>query len=78
MTPNHTRYEVIREAIRDYKVDGVVDVTLQACHTYAIEAYGIKELCQDLGVAYINVETDYSSSDVAQLSTRAAAFIEML
>lgn len=78
MTPNKTRYQLIEDAVREYQVDGVVDVTLQACHTYAIEAYGIKQFCQELGVPYLNVETDYSTSDVAQLGTRAAAFIEML
>src|SRR5690606_5401740 len=38
MTPNKTRYQLIEDAVREYQVDGVVDVTLQACHTYAIEA----------------------------------------
>lgn len=78
MSPNETRFEIIRQAISDYQVDGVIDVTLQACHTYAIEAYTMKQFCHDLGVAYLNVETDYSTSDIAQLGTRAAAFIEML
>lgn len=78
MTPNHTRAELIRQAVREYQVDGVVDVTLQACHTYAVEAFSIKQLCQEIGTPYLNVETDYSTSDTAQLGTRAAAFIEML
>lgn len=78
MTPNKTRYQLIRDAIKEFQVDGVVDVTLQACHTYAVEAYGIKQACQDMDTPYLNVETDYSTSDTAQLGTRAAAFIEML
>lgn len=78
MSPNQTRFDIIRQAVADYQVDGVVDVTLQACHTYAIEAYSMRQFCQELGLAYLNVETDYSTSDVAQLGTRAAAFIEML
>lgn len=78
MTPNHSRTELLEQAIKDYKVDGVIDVTLQACHTYAVEAFTIKDFCQQQGVPYLNIETDYSTSDVAQLGTRAAAFIEML
>ena len=30
------------------------------------------------GVPYINVETDFSQSDIGQLATRLTAFIEML
>jgi len=33
---------------------------------------------EEKGLPYINVETDYSQSDVGQLNTRVAAFIEML
>jgi len=31
-----------------------------------------------MGVPFLNIETDYSMSDTAQIRTRAAAFIEML
>ncbi|HGV0901539.1 TPA: 2-hydroxyacyl-CoA dehydratase [Escherichia coli] len=57
----------------------VVDVILQACHTYAVESLAIKRhVRQQHNIPYIAIETDYSTSDVGQLSTRVAAFIEML
>ncbi len=60
-------------------VNGVVDVILQACHTYAVESLAIKRhVRQQRNIPYIAIETDYSTSDVGQLSTRVAAFIEML
>ena len=79
MTPNPYRLELISRAIDEFKVDGVVDMVLSACHTYAIETKTIEEGgTGEKDIPYIAVETDYSQSDIGQLSTRLAAFIEML
>lgn len=79
MTPNPNRINLLDEAITDYAVDGVVDVVLQACHTYAVEGLQIKRFVNnEKSIAYTSIETDYSTSDVGQLNTRMAAFIEML
>lgn len=79
MTPNPNRIDLLDEAITDYAVDGVVDVVLQACHTYAVEGLQIKRFVNnEKSIAYTSIETDYSTSDVGQLNTRMAAFIEML
>jgi len=79
MSPNTHRFDLLDRAIEDYQVDAVVDVILQACHTYAVETMNVKRLVKDQkGKPYISVETDYSTSDVGQLNTRMAAFIEML
>lgn len=78
MTPNPNRFELIGRAIEEYKVDGVVDVVLQACHTYAIETLNVKRFSNEKSVAYTSIETDYSTADIGQLNTRMAAFIEML
>ena len=79
MTPNNNRLTLLDRAIDEYAVDGVVDVILQACHTYAIETLSIKRFVNDKkNIPYTSIETDYSSSDIGQLNTRMAAFIEML
>lgn len=79
MTPNPNRFELMGRLIDEYKVDAVVDVILQACHTYNVESLGIKRfVTEKKGIPYINIETDYSTSDVGQLNTRLAAFVEML
>lgn len=78
MTPNNVRMDLLKKLIEEYKVDGVVDVILQACHTYNVETKNVKEICEEMGVSYIAVETDYSESDVGQLRTRLGAFIEMM
>jgi len=79
MTPNANRLDLLGRLVDEYKVDGVLEMTLQACHTYNIEAKSIKDfIVNTKHIAYTNVETDYSQSDVEQLSTRITAFIEML
>jgi benzoyl-CoA reductase/2-hydroxyglutaryl-CoA dehydratase subunit BcrC/BadD/HgdB len=79
MSPNPNRTSLLDKMIEEYKVDGVVDVVLQACHTYAVETLSIKRFTNDKhNIPYMAVETDYSQSDVGQLNTRLAAFIEML
>ncbi|MBQ6389512.1 MAG: 2-hydroxyacyl-CoA dehydratase [Mogibacterium sp.] len=79
MTPNPNRYDLLGRIIDEYKADGVLEMTLQACHTYNVEHKSIERFCTEKkGVPYFMVETDYSTADVAQLNTRIAAFIEML
>ena len=79
MTPDKNRFELLGRLIDEYKVDGVVEMTLQACHTYNVESFAIRKFVnEEKGIPYINVETDYSQADIGQLNTRIAAFIEML
>lgn len=79
MSPNPNRFELMGSLIDEYQVDGVVEMTLSACHTYNLESRAIKKyVTEEKNIPYIAVETDYSMQDVGQLNTRIAAFIEML
>ncbi|EPV0629554.1 putative 2-hydroxyacyl-CoA dehydratase YjiM, partial [Citrobacter koseri] len=79
ISPNDQRLTLLSQMVEEYQADGVVDVILQACHTYAVESMAIKRhVRQQHNIPYIAIETDYSTSDIGQLSTRVAAFIEML
>ena len=79
MTPNHNRFELLNEMIDEYRVDGVVEMVLQACHTYSVESKSVRRfVTHDKEIPYIYIETDYSKTDVGQLNTRLAAFVEML
>lgn len=78
MTPDTRRYDLLRKLCDRFKADGVIEVNLQACHTYNIETESIRRLMDSMGMPFISLETDYSNSDVAQLKTRISAFIEML
>jgi len=78
MTPNKARMDNLKSLMDKYKVDGVVEVVLQACHTYAVESYEVREMVRSTGRPYMSLETDYSKSDIGQINTRIGAFLEML
>lgn len=79
MTNNEGRLDVIKRLSEEYHVDGVVDLTYQACHTYAVESFTVKKYVQDeLNLPFMQIETDYSDSDTGQIKTRIEAFLETL
>ncbi len=62
VSPNDQRLQMLSQMVEEYQVDGVVDVILQACHTYAVESLAIKRhVRQQHNIPYIAIETDYST-----------------
>jgi len=44
-----------------------------------VESHKTRRVVEDeLGVPYLKLETDYSTTDSGQIETRVAAFLEML
>lgn len=79
MSPNKRRLEDIRSICEEFQIDAVIEVVLQACHTYAIEATSVKNYVNnDLKLPYLYIESDYSMLDFGQVQTRIEAFFEML
>lgn len=78
MSENTHRMDNLRSLMERFKVDGVLDVVLVACHTYAIETSEVRKVVNEAGRGYLAVETDFSQGDVGQLATRLGAFVEML
>lgn len=79
MTPNNSRLDLIKRLADEYSADAVVDLTWQACHTYAIESFTVKKFVEEeLNLSFIQIETDYSDSDTGQIQTRIEAFIETI
>lgn len=79
ISPNDNRIELLSRLIDQYNVVGVVDMVLQACHTYNVETHRISQFVKDeKQVGYLAIETDYSQSNLEQLRTRLSAFVEML
>lgn len=78
MTTNEGRIENTKEMCKKYQVDGVIEMVLQACHTFNVESTLMQNMCDAEGIPYMKLETDYSTTDSGQIETRLAAFIEML
>ena len=79
MSPNTGRLNLLEKMIRDFQIDGVIDLTWQACHTYNIESNSVAQLVKDkLGLPFLHLESDYSQSDLETLRVRIEAFLEMI
>jgi len=78
MSPNPNRFELLGRLCNQFKVDGVIEMVLQSCHTYSVESQTVRGFLKERGVPFLSLETDYSPGDTEQLKVRSGAFIEML
>ena len=78
MSPNAKRMELLARLAEEYQVEGILEINLQACTPYGVEAHQVRRLAERLGLPYLWLETDYSQSDDRQFATRIEAFLELL
>lgn len=79
MSPNNQRFEDLKKLIDEYQVDAVIEIVLQACHTFNIEAHYVKKVVtEEKNKPYLKILTDYSQSDKGQIETRLEAFLELI
>jgi len=79
MTPNDRRVDLLKRLTDQYRPHCVVDLTWQACLTYDVEATRMREVVEhDLGLPYLQIETDYSPSDSARITVRVEALFETI
>jgi benzoyl-CoA reductase/2-hydroxyglutaryl-CoA dehydratase subunit BcrC/BadD/HgdB len=77
MTKNDRRLEVLCDLSAEYRPECIIDLIWQACLTYDVESYLVKELAEKkLGLPYLRIETDYSPSDSARIGLRVEALFE--
>lgn len=79
MTPNHRRRNIISDLIDKYHIDGVIDLSLQACLTFGVETVLMKKfITNEKNIKYLHLESNITSAEIGQIRTRIEAFIEML
>lgn len=77
MTPNQRRLQLLRDLAREYRADCIVELVWQACLTYDVESRLVREMVEnELGLPYLKIETDYSTSDSARIAMRVEALLE--
>ena len=77
MTTNNRRLDVLHELAAEYRPQCIIDLIWQACITYDVESYLVKEMAEKkLGIPYLRIETDYSPSDSARIALRVEALFE--
>jgi benzoyl-CoA reductase/2-hydroxyglutaryl-CoA dehydratase subunit BcrC/BadD/HgdB len=77
MTPNNERKNLLRLLKDLYRPECIIELIWQACITYDVESYQIKEFAEnELGLPYLRIETDYSPSDSERIGLRVQALFE--
>jgi benzoyl-CoA reductase/2-hydroxyglutaryl-CoA dehydratase subunit BcrC/BadD/HgdB len=79
MTHNHRRLDSLRDMVKTYRPQCIIELVWQACLTYDVESYRIRRLAEEeLGLPYLRIETDYSPSDSARIALRVEALFETI
>jgi benzoyl-CoA reductase/2-hydroxyglutaryl-CoA dehydratase subunit BcrC/BadD/HgdB len=77
MSPNNLRLTEMDRLINRFRPDAVVDVVLHACHSYNVESHKVGLHVQEIHeMPFLKIVTDYSQSDLGQISTRVEALLE--
>ena len=79
MSPNSRRLEYFFTLIDQFKVDAMIDATLQNCQPYMVE-HGIvaKEIEARADIPVLHINTGYDPSDTEQIRVRVEALLEIL
>ena len=78
MTRNDRRLELLEQLAGRFRADCIIDLSWQACLTYDVESYRVRELAGRLGLPYLRISTDYSPSDAARITLRVEALFETI
>ncbi|MDR2460425.1 MAG: 2-hydroxyacyl-CoA dehydratase family protein [Deltaproteobacteria bacterium] len=71
---NSHRASIIKEALSEAPIRGVIFHLLKGCHPYELDSFCLEESLKEWGLKYLKIETDYSIEDTGNLLTRLEAF----
>lgn len=72
------RWDFINQAIKDYKVDGIISTRLTFCELWAGENYMVRMETKEEDIPMLILEKEYKLESVGQLKNRIQAFLEIL
>ncbi|MFX0124519.1 MAG: 2-hydroxyacyl-CoA dehydratase subunit D [Candidatus Hodarchaeota archaeon] len=72
------RWKGLEDAIRNYKIDGVILLGMKFCDPDSFEFISIQNGLKNLDIPYLSLETTPDLSNIQQIQTRLSAYIEML
>ncbi len=79
MTPNQSRLQSLRDLARKFRPDCVIELVWQACLTYDIESFQVRQLVErELRLPYLKLTTDYSPADSSRITARVEALVETI
>ena len=72
------RFNHIKQLIKDYKVEAVINFLLKFCDTHMFDTPILTEQLQTQDIPILNIEYEHTRSGIAPIKTRIEAFIEMV
>lgn len=72
------RLKNLKKQIHDQKAQGVIYHTLRYCDPFTFKAGETKDVLKKEGIPLLEIHTEYASSDIEAIRTRAEAFVEMI
>ena len=76
--PPERRTEQILQLADDFRVDGVMALTIRNCAPYIYDLPLWKGKLEERGIAVLDLSTEYGTAISGQVKTRVEAFLEML
>jgi len=73
-----TRFNYIKEYIRDWQADGVVLESVRYCDTHGYDVPALTDYLDSIGVPSVYLEHDYTEGALAPLKTRVQGFLEII
>jgi len=78
MTDLENRFGYLKDYAQEWNVNGIILQTMRYCDIHGYEVPGLRDYLDSIGLPSVYLEHDYSEAALAQLRTRAQAFLEML
>ncbi|SPE56998.1 putative (R)-2-hydroxyglutaryl-CoA dehydratase beta-subunit [Verrucomicrobia bacterium] len=79
LTRNTRRLELLRALAAKYHPHCVIELVWQACLTYDIESFHVRNLAEEeLRLPYLKITTDYTPSDSSRITARVEALFETI
>jgi benzoyl-CoA reductase/2-hydroxyglutaryl-CoA dehydratase subunit BcrC/BadD/HgdB len=69
------RFQHLRRLASDSAADGVIYVSVKFCDTYLYEIPLMRATCEDAGIPFLAIESDYEWTGLEQMRTRVEAFL---
>jgi benzoyl-CoA reductase/2-hydroxyglutaryl-CoA dehydratase subunit BcrC/BadD/HgdB len=68
----------IRDAIREFKVDGIIGERMLFCDNWTVEHFMMGKEFKAAGIPYLTLDRECLLAGVGQLRTRVQAFLETM
>jgi benzoyl-CoA reductase/2-hydroxyglutaryl-CoA dehydratase subunit BcrC/BadD/HgdB len=72
------RYRVLKELLKTFRADAVIYHTLRYCDAYTFKANELKVILQKEQIPFLEIHTEYATSDIEAIRTRVEAFLELV